>query len=407
MGVATSRSERATYLSMPLEGIRILDLSRLLPGPFATMILADLGADVIRVESTDGGDRMRYVPPRVAGLSAHFMAINRNKRSVAVNLKDPRGRQILFKLVRTADVMVEGFKPGTVDRLGVSYDTIRGIKPDIIYCSISGYGQTGPYRDRAGHDINYMGLGAALDLMTDPGVKPRIPGLFLGDLTAALYAVSGITSAVVQRQRTGQGQYIDVGMLDGLMGLQTYLSARHLIAGLPAEHGTTGMTDAGPAYQVFECRDGKYVTFAPLEPRFWENFCKAIERPDLLERHWDPSIVPDIEAMFAQRTQAEWVALSERHDFCCEPVLSLGQALEHPQVTARGMIVETDDPTVGRIRQVASAIRFGEVRGEVRRAAPLAGEHTVDILREAGVSGEEIDRLVAGGVLAVTERLSK
>lgn len=403
MDAATSRSQRAMNPGKSLEGIRVLDLSRLLPGPFATMILADLGADVIRVESTDGGDRMRFMPPHVAGVSAHFMAVNRNKRSVAVNLKDPRGRDMLFRLARTADVVVEGFKPGTVDRLGVGYEAIRGVKSDIIYCSISGYGQTGPYRDHAGHDINYMGLGAALDLMTNPGVKPRIPGLFLGDLSASLYAVIGITSAVVQRQRTGHGQYIDVCMLDGLMGLQTYLAARHLIAGLPAEHGTTQMTDAGFSYQIFECRDGKYVTFAPLEERFWASFCKAVERPDLLERHWDASAVPDIEAMFRQRTRDEWVALSERHDFCCEPVLSLGEALEHPQVLAREMVVETDDPTAGRIRHIASAIRFDGVRGEVRLAAPRAGEHTVDTLREAGVPQEEIDRLLADGVLAVAE----
>jgi len=390
-------------LSGPLEGIRVLDLSRLLPAPFATMILGDLGADVIRIESPVGGDRLRMMPPYLKGLSVHFMTINRNKRSVAVDLKDDRGKEVFFELVKTADAVVEGFKPGTMDRLGVGYDAVRAVKPDIVYCSLSGYGQDGPYRDRAGHDINYMGLGAALDLMTHPGVKPQIPGVFLGDLSGAFYAALGMMAALLGRHRTGQGQYIDACMLDGLMGLHTFLSARHLVVGLPAEHGTVQITDAGPAYQVYETQDGRYVTFAPLEARFWKAFCDVIGRGDLRARQWDAAIVPELQAIFRQRDRDEWVALSAKHDFCCEPVLSLNEALYHPQVRARGMVAEADDPSAGTVRYVASPIRFGPSRGEIRLPAPRLGEHTVELLLEAGVDRERIDALMAEGVLALTE----
>lgn len=390
-------------MSGPLEGIRVLDLSRLLPMPFTTMILADLGADVIRIESPTGGDRLRAMPPYVDGQSVYFMTINRNKQSVAIDLKDPRGKEAFFELAKTADVVAEGFKPGTVDRLGVGYDAVSAVKADVVYCSLSGYGQTGPYRDRAGHDLNYMGVGAALDLMTDPGVKPLIPGLFLGDLSGAYYAAIGITSALVERQRSGRGQYIDASMLDGLMGLHTFLSSRHLIAGDPAEHGTAQITDAGPSYQIYETKDGGYVTFAPLETRFWTKFCQLIDRQDMIVRQWDVSLVPELEAIFKQRTRDEWVALSAEHDFCCEPVLSLDAALQHPQVVARGMVVEADDPVGGRIRVVAPPLRMGEQRGRIRMPAPQLGEHTVEILREAGLDQRRIDELMAEGVLAATE----
>ena len=390
-------------LNGPLEGIRILDLSRLLPMPFATMILGDLGADVVRIESPSGGDRLRAMPPFLNGQSVYFMTINRNKRSVAVDLKDPRGAEAFFDLVKTADAVTEGYKPGTVDRLGIGYDAVKEVKPDIVYCSLSGYGQTGPYRDRAGHDLNYMGLGAALDLMTDPQAKPRIPGLFLGDLSGAYYAAIGIMSALLQQHRTGQGQYIDAAMLDGLMGLHTFLASRHLISGGPAEHGTMQITDAGPSYQIYETKDGGYVTAAPLEARFWSKFCEIIGREDMVSRQWDLSLVPEVEAIFKQRTLDEWVALSAEHDFCCEPVLSLDAALQHPQVIARGMVVEADDPACGRVRQVGPGIRVGQEDGQIPMPAPQLGEHTVEILREAGIDQTRIDTLLADGVLAVME----
>lgn len=387
-------------MAEPLAGIRVLDLSRLLPAPFATMILADLGADVIRVESPMGGDRLRLMPPYVKEMSAYFITINRNKRSVAIDMKSQTGRDVFFELVKTADVVVEGFKPGTVDRLGVGYEHVRAVKPDIIYCSLSGYGQTGPFRDRAGHDINFMGIGAALDLMTDPDVKPRIPGLFLGDLSGAYYATIGIISAIVQRQQSGVGAYVDACMLDGLMGLHTFLSARHLAAGLPAEHGTTQMTDAGPCYQVYETKDGRYVTFAPLEDRFWTTFCKLVDHQDWIPRQWDQSLVSELQQLFKQRTRDEWVSLSAEHDFCCEPVLTLNGALHHEQVVAREIVVEAEDPVAGTIRHVGPAIRFGDGRGKVRIPAPHVGEHTRDILSEAGLSADRIEALFNEGVIA-------
>lgn len=391
-------------MALPLEGIRVLDLSRLLPMPFATMILGDLGADVIRVESTAGGDRLRALPPNPHGVSVYYLTVNRNKRSVAIDLKDPRGREVFFELVKTADVVAEGYMPGAMDRLGVGYEACRAVKSDIVYCSLSGYGQDGPYADRPGHDINYMGLGAALDLMTDPGVKPRIPGLFLGDLSGSLYATIGILSAILHQRATGKGQYIDACMLDSLMGLHTFLAARHLVAGLPAEHGTTQMTDAGPSYQIFETKDGRYVTFAPLEPRFWENFCRCVERPDLIARQWDVETVHEIEAMIKQKTRDEWVALSTEHEFCCEPVLSLGQSLQDEHVLARGMVAEAEDPIAGRIRHVAPPIRFAEGRGTIRRPAPQLGEHTIEVLQDAGLDPQRIEALLADGILLAMEQ---
>ncbi|MBN1343440.1 MAG: CoA transferase [Phycisphaerae bacterium] len=394
-------------MNRPLEGVRVLDTSRLLPAPFTTMILGDLGADVIRVESPSGGDRLRLMPPYVNGQSAYFTTINRNKRSVAIDLKSEEGLAVFLELVKTADVVVEGFKPGTMDRLGAGYEDLKAVKADIVYCSLSGYGQTGPLRERPGHDINYMGIGAALDLMTDPDARPRIPGLFLGDLSGAFYAAIGVISALVHRERTGQGAHVDGCMLDGLMGLHTFLSARHLIAGLPAEHGTTQMTDAGGCYQVYETKDGRYVTFAPLEPRFWQTFCEVVDRPGWLARQWDPSLVPELEELFKQRTREEWVTLSGEHDFCCEPVLSLQGALQHPQVIARGMVVEADDPVAGRVRHVAPAVRINGTRGDIRLPAPQLGEHTIEVLLAVGVDQERIDRLLADGVLAVQEPPAK
>jgi len=248
-----------------------------------------------------------------------------------------------------------------------------------------------------------MGRGAALDLMTDPGAKPRIPGLFLGDLSGALYAVIGILAALVHRTRTGRGQYVDVGMLDAVLGLHTFLAARHLIAGLPADHTMPPMFEAVPCYQIYECRDGKFATLGALEEHFWRTFCTVVERADLIARQWDPTAVPELQAIFKQRDRDEWVALSGEHDFCCEPVLSLGEALHDPHTLARGMIVETEDPGGGRVRHVGSPIVFGRARSTVRLPAPQVGQHTVEILREAGIPQAEIDRLLADGILAITE----
>jgi alpha-methylacyl-CoA racemase len=394
-------------VSGQLDGIRILDLTRLLPGPFATMILGDLGADVIRVESPDGGDLMRVAPPYVNGRSAPFTMVNRNKRSVAINLKDPRGRDIFLRLARTAEAVVEGFRPGVADRLGVGYEAVRKVRADIVYCSISGYGQTGPYRDRAGHDINYISLAGVLDLLTEPETRPRTPGILLGDLSGSLYAVIGILAGLLGRQQTGQGTYIDVSMHESLLALNTFMAARHLIAGVPPKHGMRAMAESEGSYQVYECKDGGYVALGALEEKFWANFCKAIERPDLLDRQRDPSAAGELERLFKERDRDKWVSLSAEHDFCCEPVLSLGEALHHPHVLARGMIVEGGDPSGGHVRYLASPIIAGGGRGEVRRPAPHVGEHTEEILLDAGVSREQIERLLADGILARTERLQR
>ncbi|MFQ5594681.1 MAG: CaiB/BaiF CoA transferase family protein [Anaerolineae bacterium] len=382
-----------------LSGLRILDLSRLLPGPYCTMLLADQGADVIKIEDLAGGDYARFTEPFVGGASVIFEMLNRGKRSIALNLKTEAGRDIFFRLAEDADVILESFRPGTMDRLGIGYQDVRQVNRRIVYCSLSGYGQTGPRRDRAGHDINYTALAGLLGLNRRAGEPPAIPGVQIADLSGGLFAVVGILAALWARERTGQGRYVDVSMFDGVTSWLV-MAAAPLFAGQGAPAPGGGFLTGGlPCYNVYETADGRYMSLGALEPKFWEHFCHAVGRDDLLGSGYDPSAIDDVRAIFRRRTQAEWTELFSAADACCEPVLNLDEALSDPQTLARRMVVENTHPKAGPLRQLGAPVKFSDADADTDRPAPALGEHTQTILDRLGYSAQEIAALREQGVI--------
>jgi crotonobetainyl-CoA:carnitine CoA-transferase CaiB-like acyl-CoA transferase len=379
-----------------LEGIRVLDLSQLLPGPFASMMLADLGAEVIKVEEPKLGDpaRRRF---------AVFLQVNRNKKSLALDLKREPGREIFLKLASGADVVLEQFRPGVVDRLKLGYSVIREINPQVVYCSLSGYGQTGPYRERAGHDLNYIALAGLLSLTADERGRPVIPGTQIADLAGGSIAAFAILAALFARERTGQGQFIDVSMFDSVM-LHLIVPAAHHFAGARIGFGSKyELSGAYPFYNVYETSDGKFMSLGALEPRFWENFCRRVGRPDLIARQFDSGkqrdeLFEQMRAIFKSRTQAEWIELMRDVDACCEPVLSLAEALEQAQVRARAMVQEIQRPAEGIIRQLGFAYKLSGTSARWVRPAPALGQHTDELLAELGIPEADRQRLYREGV---------
>ena len=386
-----------------LDDVRVLDLTRLLPGPFCTVLLADFGADVIKVEDTTGGDYMRWMPPMVDESSAMFHPINRNKRSIAIDLKNPLGREAFLRLAATADVVVESFRPGVLDRLGVGYATLQEVNPRIVLCSISGYGQDGPFRDRAGHDLNYAAVAGVLLLGGTVHDAPPMPGLQVGDLGGgALDAALAIMIALHHATRTGQGQHCDVSMVDGLISWAS-VHASQLFASNEAPRPGQGMlTGRHPCYRIYACADG-YLAVGALEPKFWREFVEVIGLPDLAagglsEGEEARRTVSAVEDVLRTRTRAQWEEALTGHDVCVEPVLDLGETFEHPQVRSRGMRLEPGDgrPTA----QTGFPIRLAGTPAGYRRAAPGYGEHTEEVLSEAGYDTDELASLRAVGAIA-------
>jgi len=391
--------------SQPLTGIRVLDLSRLLPGPYCTMLLADLGADVIKIESPRVGDYARVVPPNLGG-DAMFRALNRNKKSVALNYRNPRGREVFLRLASEADVIVETFRPGAVTRWKIHYEAVRTVNPRLIYCSLSGYGQCGPYRDRAGHDLNYIALGGLLALNGAAGGPPIPPGVQIADLAGGMLAAVAILSALVGRGRTGEGAYLDVAMLDVVASwVAPVAGALFSYTGKNPERGRMLLSGTVPCYNIYETADGEYITLAALESHLWTAFCTAVDRNDLRARQYDEDVIPDVAAIFRARTRDEWVAWFRDVDACVEPVNTIEEMLRDPQVQYRGLVVEEniprEEPVVqpsGRSPQrIQSPFRF--TRRTHESPAPALGEHTWEVLRQVGFDDEEIQELQAARVL--------
>ncbi|UCV03981.1 CaiB/BaiF CoA transferase family protein [Dechloromonas denitrificans] len=379
----------------PLAGIRILDLTRLLPGPVATLHLADLGAEVIKIEDPQVGDYARTLGTGQGEDSAYFRMINRNKQGLRLDLKKPEGVDIFLRLAGTVDVIVESFRPGVMDKLGIGYATVAALNPKIAYCSISGYGQDGPYRDLAGHDINYLGYAGVLDQIGSEGDQPAIPNFQIADLLGgALTAAMGILAAVLEAQRTGQGRYIDVSMTDSVLAHTYFTMLRLNDAGQSAPRGTDMLTGGLPCYATYRCADGKYMAVGALEGKFWAICCKVLARPDWVARQWDASLRSEMASVFAGQPRDAWAARFATADCCVTPVLTPEEALDNEQIAARGMVVKSDGLT-----QFAPPLKMADFQFAVRQPAPKSGEHNTAILLAAGYSPEQIERLTVSGAL--------
>ncbi|HKX27165.1 MAG TPA: CaiB/BaiF CoA-transferase family protein [Blastocatellia bacterium] len=387
----------------PLDGISVLDLTRLLPGAVATMMLGDYGADVIKIEEPGQGDPMRYWRAGLERPNAFFLAANRNKRSLTLNLKRPAGREIFLKLVERADVVIESFRPGVMDRLQLGYQTLAEVNPRLIYCAISGYGQDGPYRDRAGHDINYIAVAGLLGINGMKGGPPVIPGVQMADLAGgSLHAVIGILLALQARQRTGRGQLIDISMTDCVLSSMFIPFATFLSGGEQPQRGGESLTGEYACYRVYETGDGRYLALGALESKFWEAACSVLGRPDLIELQFDrarqPEVIEVLTEIFRQRTMAEWQAAFAGVDTCLEPVKDLAEMVDDPQIRHRGVIAELDHPQEGRVRQIAPLVKLSATPGAMQSPPPGLGEHTRALLKELGYSEESIEDFARDGV---------
>jgi crotonobetainyl-CoA:carnitine CoA-transferase CaiB-like acyl-CoA transferase len=392
-------AQRPQSSSGPLAGVRVLDLSRILSGPFATMIFADLGADVIKLENTTTGDDTReWAPPYQGDQSAYFLSVNRNKRGVAVDLKTEQGREIALRLAERADVVMENFRPGTADRLGLGYEQLSTLNPGLIYASISGFGQTGPYASEPGYDAIAQALGGLMSVTGEADGEPVRVGNSVADLGAAMWAAIGILAALHSRHTTGRGEWIDISLLDGQIASLTYLAGGYFASGeVPRRYGS-----AHPSivpYQAMRTGDGHLMVavgndalwrrFAPLvglaelvdDPRFATNPQRVANRTELIER---------IETALAAKGSSEWAEELARAGIPAGPINSIGAALAHPQVRWRDMVLTTEHPTAGTLRMAGSPIKLSRYTATVRRPPPTLGEHTDEVLVELGYSAADI-----------------
>jgi alpha-methylacyl-CoA racemase len=403
-------------VSLPLEGIRVLDLSRLLPGGFCSLLLADFGADVVKVEDTGMGDYIRWSPPYYEGAhdsakSALFLSLNRNKRSIRLNLKSEDGREALLELVRDADVVLESFRPGVLDRLGVGYERMRERNPGIVFCAISGYGQDGPKRDASGHDMNYLGLIGLLGLTGERGGGPVQAAGQIADLGGgALMAAFGIMAALRERDGSaekpgsGEGQLVDVSMSDGALSWLAMVAAAHFADGTVPHRGDLPLAGALICYRPYECADG-WVSLGALEPKFWQAWCRGVGREELIAKQFErpgSDAHAQVIEIFRARTRAEWEAFAREHDCCLEPVLELDEALDSELVRAREMVVELAQPGVERpVRQLGIPVKLSRTPGSsARLPGPALGEHTEELLLGAGYTPEQVAAMLSAGAAA-------
>jgi alpha-methylacyl-CoA racemase len=399
----------------PLAGVKILELVRVAPGAFCTMMLADMGADVLKIETPPASP-----PPEDSNEAQHaarraaFHFVNRNKRSIAINLKHPEGQQLLHKLAADADVLVEGFRPGVMARLGGDYDTLKQINSRLIYCSLSGFGQDGPYRDLPAHDINYLSIGGVLNLIGEPDRPPSIPLNIVADYAgASMHGVVGILLALMARQQTGRGQLVDVSYLDTTVSLlaATPMVRDFFLNGKTCGRGEGALGGSYPYYTTYETADGRLLSVGCTEPWLWENFCRAIGREDLARfalRSEHFAGVADTEAkqakkevqeILSQKTRDEWFEFFKDKNVCVGPVYTIDETFNDPQIRARQMVVDLEDPRYGTVSQAGVAIKLSDTPGSVRRVGPTVGEHTEEVLKTMGYSEAERVRLRQAGVV--------
>lgn len=390
---------------MNLDGIRVLDMSRLLPGPYGTMLLADLGADVIKIEDPEAGDYARFQEPMVEGQGALFTMVNRNKRSVQLDLEKEEGRKIFMNLAESADVIFEQFRPGIVEKLGVDYESVKEVNSGIIYCSLSGFGQDGPYKKRVGHDLNYISLGGLLDMTRSKEGEPAIPGVPISDMIGGLMAAFSIVNALLDRElNDGGGEYIDISMMEAMMSLTSGpLSWIPLIQGQSPRARKTLLTGNYPCYDYYETKEGRYVTLATLEPRFWRRFCEIIDREDLIEKQYSEGEEKEevrriLEEKFKSRTMEEWEDILGEEEVMFAPVKDLKEAYRDEHIEERGFLgtLKVGDK---EIEQLGFPAKSSKEIEEFRSGPPKKGKHTEEVLREAGFTKEEIENFKENGIV--------
>lgn len=359
---------------------------------------------MVKLEDPGQGDYMRWMGPHIpeTGESALFWGLNRNKKSLKLNLKSDAGREIFFQLIDSYDVVIEGFRPGVMENLGLGYAQLKQVNPAVIMCSISGYGQDGPYKHRSGHDINYTAIAGALGLTGTAGGQPVIPAVQIADIGGGgLMAAVGVLAAYISRQRTGQGQYVDISMLDGVVSWMTMLFRQLAVNDPTAARGKGWLNGGIPCYSVYETKDGGFMSLGALEEKFWSRFCRAAGREDLIAQQFsaDPAVRGEVEAIFKARTRQEWEALAARQDFCCEPVLDLAEVKQHPQVRERKLFRRISHQVAGPVEVVAPPLKFPASQEEADNPPPDFGEHSRELLLGLGLSEQRIDELKKAGVI--------
>jgi crotonobetainyl-CoA:carnitine CoA-transferase CaiB-like acyl-CoA transferase len=391
----------------PLHGLKVLELSHIMAGPMCALMLADMGADVIKIEKfPDGDDSRRMVPPAVEGESAAFMILNRNKRGTAINLKSEAGKAVFRKMAATADVVIENFRPGTMENLGLGYDTLRAANPGLIYCQITGFGSTGPYADRAGFDLIAQGMAGIMSITGEaPGRPPVKAGVPIGDMSAGILGALGVVSAYVHRLKTGEGQRVDTSLLEASVVYTAWASAIFFATGVSEEPRGSAHLLAAP-YQALQTADG-WINIGAANQANWLRLVEAVELPALAKdprfmdsagrKQNEAALIELITERFRQRTTAEWLSLLESAGVPAGPVLSMGEMLQDPQVLARDMVVEVEHARLGRMRALGAPIKFSDTPASVTRAAPVLGQHTREILREYGYSDADVDVLATAG----------
>ena len=398
--------------SGPLYGVVVVDLTQIMAGPVCTMLLADMGADVIKVEKPNGGDDNRRMgPPFIDGWSAGFLALNRNKRSLVLDLRDERGQTAFHRLVDRADIVVENFRPGVMDRLGLGYPELSNLKPDLVYCTISGFGATGPYRNRGGFDLVAQGMSGLMSITGHPDRPPAKVGVPMTDISAGLLAANGILCAYIHAQRTGQGQMVDTSLMEAGISYTIWESSVYFTDGeIPGPLGSAHRVAA--PYQALKTKDG-YINLGAATQPTWEQFCRAIDQEDLINdvrfnvpgdrKKNEEELAELLEESLTQESTSYWMELLEKAGVVAGPIYNMEQVYQDPQVRARDMLVDLEDPQLGTLHNIGIPVKLSKTPGRIRHRAPGLGEHSVEILKETGFSQDEVDDLVKAGVVLVNQ----
>ncbi len=397
---------------LPLEGLMVLDLTRLLPGPLCTMLLGDYGAEIIKIEDTKAGDPTRFAGLSSQGESSLFRQLNRNKKSVALDLKDAAGRSVLKKLAGQADVLVEGFRPGVMDRLGLGYGDLSTINAWLIYAAITGYGQEGSYRDRVGHDLNYTALTGLLDLSASTGEAPQMPAVQIADIAGgSMMALNGIMIALYGRVQSGKGTFVDVSMLRGLLPFLAYPASGLSDEGKLPRRGEGYITGALACYNIYETADGQYMSLGALEPVFWERFCEVVGKPQWVARQFEEKgreeLIAEVQALFKEKSRRQWEDLFAAREVCCEPVIDLQEAATNPLNQENDLWI--DEPGIednhggDAGKTIGFPLLFSGQSGQVRLRSPRHGEHTTEVLKSLGYGSSEINSMKKRGIIKTAD----